>query len=103
MVDETRRQTILAKLRLYQDAVRKILLHEWDPIGIGELGPQDEYDTYVDQVCAKLMHRAGRDELATYLWRAESEDMGMPGTREHIDNVVSHLLRIRDEIEQENP
>lgn len=99
MSDERRKRAILAKVKLYQKAVRTILFHEWDPIGISEYGPADEYDTYVDQICAKLIRGEDRDQLANYLWWAESGNMGMPGNRQRTYEIALRLLQVRDELE----
>ena len=103
MSDETNKNAILAKLRLCRDAVRQVLLLDWDPIGIkDEAEAQDEYDTYVDRVCAMLMHREGPEAIASYLWWAESEDMGMLGNRQHTDTIAHRLTRVYDEIEADS-
>jgi hypothetical protein len=48
--------------------VRQLLLREWDPIGIGGIGPDNEYDTYVDKAYAMLMdERANDTAIAAYL------------------------------------
>jgi hypothetical protein len=33
-----------------QDAIRQILYHDWDPIGVAGLAPPDEYDHYIAAV-----------------------------------------------------
>ncbi len=38
--------------RMHFDAIRPILLKEWDPIGVSEIkGAQDEYNSYVVPRC----------------------------------------------------
>jgi hypothetical protein len=100
MSDESgSRASIRSKLRRYEVAVRQILRHEWNPIGFDEDLPEDEYDRYVNRVCAKLMHGEGREQLNEYLWWAETVNIGLPGNRQHTDDIVSLLLLLRDKIE----
>ncbi len=36
------------RAREYQSAIRKILMEEWDPIGVSDIPEaQDEYDSYI--------------------------------------------------------
>jgi hypothetical protein len=47
-----------------QDAVREILLREWDPIGIGrEDAAKNEYDTYVTKICALIAQRQSVEDV----------------------------------------
>jgi|GEM_PF-5348420 len=103
MDDESKKQAILAKLRRYGDAVHRILRHEWNPIGFDDFLPEDEYDQYVDRVCAKLMHGEGRQQLSEYLWWAETKNMGLQGDHQRTGDIVNRLLLLRDEIESSSP
>lgn len=52
---------------IYQK-VRHILLHEWDPIGVGDLAEaQDEYDSYVQPVCNLIKDKKEFIEIYEYL------------------------------------
>lgn len=64
-------------------AIRSILLQEWDPIGISALPEaHDEYDKYLPEMCRLISKRAAAHELFEYLWRLETEHMGLRGNRE---------------------
>jgi hypothetical protein len=64
--------------RQRRDAIRRILMSEWDPIGVND-NPEaaDEYDGYVGPVLDLLNARAGSDEIAAYLQKVETERMGL--------------------------
>src|SRR5262249_3371917 len=48
----------LARARSAHAAIRDVLLHQWDPIGVGDIPEaQDEYDLYVSQIYGLLVRR----------------------------------------------
>ena len=41
-----------------QDAIRQVLLHDWDPIGVADVPEaQDEYDSYISQIYGMLIRQ----------------------------------------------
>jgi hypothetical protein len=57
--------------RKVQDAIRAVLLREWDPIGVAndDDWPQDEYDAYVGEIYGSDSWRAAKVKnslLGTY-------------------------------------
>jgi hypothetical protein len=81
--------------------VRRLLLREWDPIGIYGVGPEDEYDEYAVKLCAMLMDgEANEAELANFMFRAATEPMGLAaGERleERSRRVARLLVGVRGE------
>jgi hypothetical protein len=82
-----------------QDAVRKLLLREWDPIGVNHI-PQcaHEYDTYADHAYVMLMSGHATDEIAAYLMRIATEYMSRPQTArltECCKHVAEMLVALR--------
>ena len=60
------------------EAVRQVLLHVWDPIGVrGVPQAQDEYDGYVGPVLRAVVDGAGVDEVRVLLDRLAVRDMGL--------------------------
>ena len=73
------------------NAVRKILLREWDPCGVGGGGPDDEYDDYVLPVAQLVMDGKSASEIADYLLSIEVRNWLSPfDDRER--NRAAHLL-----------
>ena len=84
--------------------VRKILLHEWDPIGVqGVSEASDEYDAYADHAYVMLMdERATADTIATYLYGIAAGHMGLGHSQECEEasqNVAKILVALRSEFE----
>ena len=84
-----------ARARNIQTAIRRALLREWDPIGIGDAPEaQDEYDGYVGGVYRLLANGASTRELAEYLARIERDSMGFSTAPEALLGVADRLKQI---------
>ncbi|MEC5404066.1 hypothetical protein VOM14_00595 [Paraburkholderia sp. MPAMCS5] len=78
-----------------QDAVKEVLLREWDPIGIGaEDAAKDEYDAYVTKVCALIAQRQSVEDVTKYLLWAETEQMGLQADVERARRVAGRLVQL---------
>ncbi len=59
------------------NAIRRVLISEWDPIGCGV--PDDEYDSYIPVIYRLMQQRLSADELASHLTNIETGSMGLSG------------------------
>lgn len=58
--------------------LRRILMDEWDPIGVADIPEAaDEYDSYLGQIARRLREGAPADEIAAFLNEVEEERMGL--------------------------
>ncbi|CAE6737053.1 hypothetical protein R69927_05621 [Paraburkholderia domus] len=75
--------------------VKKILLKEWDPIGVGA-SPEadDEYDSYVQDISRMLREEKTVDELYSYLRWIEVEHIGLDGDELHTRTVAHRLMSL---------
>ena len=81
------------RAKRYHEAIRIVLLKEWDPIGVADIPEaQDEYDAYVPGVYKRLISRASEEEMFTYLWEIETEHMGLCGNSNHTRAIAKRLL-----------
>lgn len=75
--------------------LRRILMEEWDPIGVrGVPEAADEYDGYLPQVATRLRDGATTEEIATYLTDVEEDRMGLgpsPTARERNEALADRL------------
>ena len=93
----------LRRAKSYQDAIREILMREWDPIGVADVPEaQDEYDQYISQIHAMLIRREPKYKLIDYLLWAETKSMGLYGRRKRTEHVAELLLRLIEQIEDES-
>ena len=69
--------------------VERILLTEWDPIGVkGEPMAESEYGTYAGTITSMLVHGSTEDAVAAYLVMVESEMMGLGPRADHCQKVA---------------
>lgn len=79
-----------------QAVLKRILLAEWDPIGVSQLAEaQDEYDSYVPEVARLLSRHAGAREIFEYLWQLETQHMGLLGDRQKTQRIAERLASLR--------
>ena len=71
------------------DAIRLILMAEWDPISCGV--PDDEYDGYIPAIYNLIQSRVSMEELAALLQEFETQHMGLPA-RPEVNQRVAKLL-----------
>jgi len=85
------------KAKAYHEAIRAILLKEWDPIGVADIPEaQDEYDAYVPGVYKRLITWASSEEIFAYLWDIETEHMGLYGNAGHTRAIAERLRGLID-------
>lgn len=66
------------RIRATKLEMRKVLLEEWDPIGIrDEPGAQNEYDSYLGSLYSLLAEQASEREIAEHLRQIETERMNI--------------------------
>ncbi len=86
--------------RRYHEAIRDVLLHEWDPIGVSdEPDAQDEYDSYVGRIQGMLTRHEPRHAIVEHLWNIETHLMGLTGNLRHTEAIADRLLAVRDQFE----
>jgi hypothetical protein len=66
------------RVREIQEAIGRILLHDWDPIEVrSEPLAQSEYDSYAGGVYRLLASMASEQEIADHLRKIQVEEMGL--------------------------
>jgi hypothetical protein len=75
--------------------VHEILWREWDPIGVNEIGPDDEYDGYVRPIIGKVMSGETVEQIADYLDWAVGDHMGLSVIRCQSFEIAQKLCELR--------
>ncbi len=87
----------MTRLDQLTDAVEKILLAHWDPIGVGDVRQAaDEYDEYALYVARMLAKGSSHAELSRYLLEIERATLGLKGDPARARRVAAKLLTIAD-------
>ena len=83
------------RAREIQNAIRTILLHEWDPLDVVDLpGAQDEYDGYVGSVYGWLAAGTSAIEVADRLAALERELLGFSTPADALLPVAASLCAL---------
>lgn len=76
-------------------AIDLILWNDWDPIGINDFAPRDEYQSYVPEIFGLVKAKASREEIANRLFKLETENMGTSGTLDNCLIIADKILSAR--------
>lgn len=81
------------KAKGIMNSIRKVLLNDWDPIGIKDVPvAQNEYDSYVGVIYRMIASQSQAKEVAEYLIKIEVEEMGL-GLRK-VENLLPIANRL---------
>ena len=86
-----------AEYRRLYNAVREVLFHEWDPIGVNSHATDDEYDSYAPSLCSLLMQGADAVKIAARLDDWSRNAMGLSNVDpEHSRRIAHRLLSLAE-------
>ncbi len=85
----------LAKEFILYKKIDDILWTEWDPIGVNDIAPRDEYSSYVPEIFKLLKNNSDRIDIAKRLFKLETENMGMGSTLENCMTIADKILALR--------
>lgn len=89
----------VSKAQNLHQAIRRVLMEEWDPIGVSDIPEAaDEYDGYVPTIYKLLIRRAPAHEVFDYLWWAETDHMCLCGNRQATEAVAARLVDLPNEV-----
>jgi IS30 family transposase len=83
------------RARQIKESIRRVLLHDWDPIGVSAVPEaQHEYDSYVGGIYRLLASGASTDEVAKHLAHIERDSMRLSTSANSVTNVAEKLCSI---------
>lgn len=77
-----------------QESINHILFSHWDPIGINDIAPENEYASYVAGVYRLLAAGSSAVEISEHLRQVEINEIEMTTTLEHRAMVAKKLMDI---------
>ncbi len=77
------------------EEIDRILYEEWDPIGIRDVAPRDEYRSYVGSVDRLLEREANIDEITATLRHHRTMNMGLRADDARDRAVAERLHALR--------
>jgi len=88
------------RIRAGKLLIRRILLEDWDPIGIGDNpGAQNEYDSYLGGVYKLLARDASIQEIVWHLHEIERVSMGLQPKEQRLTAAAEKLKSLRPSVE----
>lgn len=84
------------KEKLFYEYVDQVLWEDWDPIGINDAAPRDEYSGYVPKIHQLLLEGVMRNEIAEQLYRFQTEQIEIFEGKEHCDKIAIKLVDFRE-------
>ena len=79
-----------------QEAIRKILQSDWDPLGVGDNSNlKDEYDSFIPLIYRILAGSRSHKELVEFIVKAERE-LGVPhfSPNDTVERIAQQLLAL---------
>lgn len=74
-------------------SIDNILWSKWDPIGINSVdAARDEYYSYLFPLMNMVINGENEDEIADYLYKCETIDMGLKGNIRHCKAIAALIL-----------
>ena len=90
------------RVTVIQDAIRKVLIDDWDPIGVrGVAGAVDEYDSYIGRIYQILRGSRSANDLVDCLARIEQAEIGVSTTERSRRDVAAKLLDLKVGLDQD--
>ena len=87
----TRKPNMAGSIR----AIQTVLLEDWDPCSVRNAPEaEDEYDSYALQLYGMLRNGTSEEQLAEYLYRVETDRMGLAAQKNALIPVAQKLFAI---------
>lgn len=78
------------------EAIDLILWNDWDPIGINDIAPRDEYQSYTPTIFKLKTNGADSETIAKTLHKIETETIGVLGNINHCRQVADKIINLND-------
>lgn len=75
------------------ETIDLILWQDWDPIGINDIAPRDEYQSYTPTIFELRTNGTDRETIAKTLHEIETVTIGVVGNIEHCRKVADKILK----------
>jgi len=77
------------------EAIDLILWNDWDPIGINDMAPRDEYQSYTPTIFKLKTSGADKETIAKTLHEIETVTIGVIGNIEHCRQVAAKIINLK--------
>lgn len=77
------------------EAIDLILWNDWDPIGINDIAPRDEYQGYTPAIFKLKTNGADTETIAKKLHEIETVTIGVMGNIDHCRQVADKIINLK--------
>ena len=77
------------------EAIDLILWNDWDPIGINDIAPRDEYQRYTPTIFKLKTSGVDKETIAKTLHQIETISIGVLGNLEHCRQVADKIINLK--------
>ena len=81
--------------KLYQE-IDEILWNDWDPIGVNDIAPRYEYQSYTPIIFSLKRKGVNEEEIAKELYEIEKETIGLAGNLENCRIVARKIIELNE-------
>ncbi len=78
---------------VYKD-IDEILWKDWDPIGINDIAPRDEYQSYTPEIFGLKIKGADKEAIAQKLNDIATNRMGLFANIDHCRQVAEKIINL---------
>ena len=76
-------------------AVDEILWNDWNPIGINDSAPRNEYYGYIPELFELKINYSDREIIAQKLFEFETKRMGLCGDIDHCRKIADKIIFLK--------
>jgi len=76
-------------------AIDEILWNDWDPIGINDIAPRDEYQSYTPTIFSLKINEADTETIAKKLYEIETVTIGVFGSIDHCRKIAEKVNNLK--------
>jgi len=77
------------------EAIDLILWNDWDPIGVNDIAPRDEYQSYTPTIFKLKTSGADKETIAKTLHQIETVTIGVLGNLDHCKQVADKIINLK--------
>jgi len=81
-------------ISLYEQ-INEILWNDWDPIGIKDIAPHDEYSGYTTTIYRLKTNGVDKETIANTLNQIETDTIGLTGNMETCLQVAEKIIKLK--------
>ena len=79
---------------VFYKKIDDILWLDWDPLGINDIVPRDEYKSYIIDIYELVKSNADRQTIAQHLFKIETNNMAKGGNIEKCLTIADKILKV---------